>query len=62
MLTSHPGLYSTPQSKSNYKKLFSSKGSREWGEDTEGREDDENALSACPCQQLNEALDVHHLL
>ena len=62
MLTSHPGLYSTPQNKSNYKTLFSSKESRELEEDTKGREDDENALSACPCRLLNEALNVHHLL
>ena len=60
-LTSHPGLYNTPQNKSKYKKLFNRKESRELGEGTEGKEEDENALSACPCQLLNEAPDMHHL-
>lgn len=47
MLTSHPGLYSTPQNKSNYKKLFSRKGRREWGKGTKRKEEAENAECLC---------------
>ena len=47
MLTSHPGLYSTPQNKSNYKKLFSRKGRRESGKGTKRKEEAENAERLC---------------